>query len=613
MTVKFTTEANNNEFVITTSTSTTVKSTPISGVLSSGNVGSANATSETLSIEKTKNNAEINKLKQEIETKCSLLGVTSKQLFSTFSQNILQEEYLTVEICKKRLEALNAAIKDATKNGKLDKEKAIELAKDYVIALNTRWSIEGIKKQNQKCGEKSLRKRLIEAGFLKNKNGNESPEELEKAAEIFFKKFFIGKLSDAKTEKEKNKIITEQLQTFGRILINTKGEDRTVIVKAVKNLFQENRVEGTKNLFISAISDEQKHEMAAKLRAEMPEIAEGLSDDALVQIESLRVINLSAEDKKQLPEEVKAEWNQFCQKFSEKDREVVANYYQNRCSIDDVPENYKEAFKEYTYLVNKMSGDKIGLVPRDAALTETEQFDVNKNLDTNIQSFGDAAYNAVQNKTAEIVDKHPEILNMSREEVVSYLDKVSDGKFSAIAKESNVAPNLFKGDAASKSGVGLEQNTTKENCWTTMAAIDTKLQKLYEEDKKEAKVPFIVERDSQTSNKTPFEKFQTLKGLSSKDILDGLANRYIKIGDVLDKYNDLTQSAKDFLNKFIESMSTGIQNYLLNGLKDNVVLTIAKHTSIDLSKLNLSSLTYDARKEVERIQDERNRETKVNS
>ena len=611
MAVKFTTETNNNEFVKTTSTD--VKSTQISGALSSGNVGSVNATSETLSIEKTKNNAEINKLKQEIDTKCSLLGVTSQQLFSTFSQNILQEEYLTVEICKKRLEALDAAIKDATKNGKLDKEKAIELAKDYVIALNTRWSIEGIKKQNQKCGEQSLRERLIKAGFLKNKNGNESPEELEKAAELFFKKFFIGKLSDAKTEKEKNKIITEQLQTFGRILINTKGEDRTVIVKAVKNLFKENRVEGTKNLFISAISDEQKHEMAAKLRAEMPEIAEGLSDEALVQIESLRVINLSAEDKKQLPEEVKAEWNQFCQKFSEKDREVVSNYYANRCSIDDVPENYKEAFKEYTYLVNKMSGDKIGLVPRDTALTETEQFDVNKNLDSNIQGFGDAAYNAVQNKTAEIVDKYPEILNMSREEAVSYLDKVSDGKFSAIAKESNVAPNLFKGDAASKLGVGLEQNITKENCWTTMAAVDNKLQKLYEEDKKEAKVPFIVESYGQTSNKTTFDKFQTLKGLSSKDILDGLANKFIKIGDVLDKYNDLTQSAKDFLNKFIESMSTGIQNYLLNGLSGNIVVKIAKHTNIDFSKLELNSLTYDEKQQIKQIQEERSRETKVNS
>ena len=120
MAVKFTTETNNNEFVKTTSTD--VKSTQISGALSSGNVGSVNATSETLSIEKTKNNAEINKLKQEIDTKCSLLGVTSQQLFSTFSQNILQEEYLTVEICKKRLEALEAAIKDATKNGKLDKD-----------------------------------------------------------------------------------------------------------------------------------------------------------------------------------------------------------------------------------------------------------------------------------------------------------------------------------------------------------------------------------------------------------------------------------------------------------------------------------------------------------
>ena len=146
-----------------------------------------------------------------------------------------------------------------------------------------------------------------------------------------------------------------------------------------------------------------------------------------------------------------------------------------------------------------------------------------------------------------------------------------------------------------------------------MAIIDNKLQKLYEEDKKEAKVPFIVEFDSQTSNKTPFEKFQTLKGLSSKDILDGLANKFIKIGDVLDKYNDLTQSAKDFLNKFIESMSTGIQNYLLNGLSGNIVVKIAKHTNIDFSKLELNSLTYDEKQQIKQIQEERSRETKVNS
>ena len=440
-------------------------------------------------------------------------------------------------------------------------------------------------------------------GYLKNTGNDVSEEELEKAAEKLFKGLFDDQLSNAKTQKERDIVIKKQIQTFGRLLINTKGEDRTILVKAIKNLLQENRVEGVKNLFISSVDDEQKHEMAAKLKNEMFEIAMGSKDENVIQIEALTVANLSAEDKKQLPNEVKLEWQNFFNKYSEADIKAIIELYNKKSSTEEIPEKYKEALKEYTYLINISSGDKTGLAIKDTNLSETEHFSINKELDTNIKGFGADTYNAVQVKTAEIIDKYPEILNMSKEEIIEFFDKVSDGQFSTIVKESGVAQNLVKGDAASTSGVGLEQSTTKENYWSASLAVDEKIQELYKAQESENK-SFVVESNvKDEKSNTPWQKFQTVKGLSAKDLLDGIANKYLKINTVLDKYNELTQSAKDFINNLIKSMSAGIQNYILNTLKGDVALDIAQAAHLDISKLKLDHLSFDQRKRAEAIKE----------
>ena len=573
----------------------------VGNALSTGNVGSA--VSDGYSVQEQKKQSEIIELKNKINSLCDLLGTTSSQIFSIFGQNIENEGALTVDECKKRLEALNVAIKDATVNGKLNKELAIQLAKDYTIALNTGWSINGLKTHNKNDGALPLKERLINAGYLKNTDKEVSEEELEKAAEKLFKGLFDEKLSKAKTQKERDFAIKQQIQTFGRLLINTKGEDRTILVKAIKNLLQENRVQGVKNLFISSVDDEQKHEMAAKLGNEMPEIAEGIKDEDLIQIEVLRAINLSAEDKKQLPNEVKLQLQNFFNKYSEADIKALVELYKNKSSIENIPENLKEALKEYIYLVNISSGDITGLAVKDSNLTKEEHLNINKELDSNINRFGADTYNAVHVKTAEVIDKHPELLNMSKEEAVEFLDKVSNGQFSTIVKESGVAQGLIKGDAASSTGVGLEQKTSQEMYWSTSLAVEQKIQELYKEQENENKSYVVESNVKDEALKTPWQKFQIVKGLSAKELLNGIANKYIKINDVLDKYNELTQSAKDFINNLIKSMSRGIQNYVLNTLKGDIALDIAESANIDISKLKLDHLSFDQRKRAEAIQE----------
>ena len=60
----------------------------------------------------------------------------------------------------------------------------------------------------------------------------------------------------------------------------------------------------------------------------------------------------------------------------------------------------------------------------------------------------------------------------------------------------------------------------------------------------------------------------------------------------------------DFVNKLVEIMSPGQQNYFLNGIKNTIVLAIIRHTNIDPSKLELA-LDYASQKEVDRIMEEK--------
>ena len=198
---------------------------------------------------------------------------------------------------------------------------------------------------------------------------------------------------------------------------------------------------------------------------------------------------------------------------------------------------------------------------------------------------------------AEIARKHPE------KNLVELMDQVTDGQFSQKYK-LEVSSTSTKSSSSENNSVGLEQKTTQETYWSAVVAVDEKIQQLYQEQQEKDSNTYIVEKNEEKTDNlivAPFKKYASVETLSGNELVEGIAKKFIKIGDVLRKYNELTQSGQDFINKLVESMSTGIQNYFLNGLKDNIVVKIASKAHIDLSKLNLKYLAYDARKQMEKL------------
>ena len=153
---------------------------------------------------------------------------------------------------------------------------------------------------------------------------------------------------------------------------------------------------------------------------------------------------------------------------------------------------------------------------------------------------------------------------------IDALDEITDGAFSRIMEEHGVDLSSFNtpsdGSTASSasSDYGYKQSSTQEACWAMQTALDNKIQNLYNQENEE-EYTLVENNDKKDRDEeiSPYIKYSAIEKLSVSEIYEGLAKKYIKIGDVIDKYNELSQTAKDFINKLVEVMSPGQQNYFL--------------------------------------------------
>ena len=161
--------------------------------------------------------SEIDKILAEICKKYEKYGLTVEQLKQNPAIQYVchaKEENLAKmpqdkkeNAIKMYKEALDAAIKDSIKNGKIDIKNVAKLSNDYFIALATDWSIDGFKEAQNKPGVKhSLMQRLIASGCLP-KNAtikNTSPEKLKVAVEKFYKKVLANDIKTLRYKKTEN-------------------------------------------------------------------------------------------------------------------------------------------------------------------------------------------------------------------------------------------------------------------------------------------------------------------------------------------------------------------------------------------------------------------------
>ena len=222
------------------------------------------------SVEEKKNTSKLDELLEKLCAEFSKFGLKPEEvknsgvLYRISGMNQKQIESANDAQLKQVMDCLKAALKDSVVDGKIDLEKAGKLGNTYFIAVNTGWTIEGFKKHNNGVKKSSLLERLKETGCLKKDATLENikPEELEKALYDFFDKMLLTPLKNAKSAKEKARIYKGQLQTFGRLLINTPDEEKAIFKQAIATLAADSRLKGLNAVLASFETPQAKEAWA---------------------------------------------------------------------------------------------------------------------------------------------------------------------------------------------------------------------------------------------------------------------------------------------------------------------------------------------------------------
>ena len=204
---------------------------------------------ENTSVEENKNTSKLDEMLEKLCTELSKYGLNAEEiknsgiLYRITGLNEVQIQYLSENELKQILECLKAAIKDTVKDGKIDLEKVGKTANDYYVALKTGWdSIEKFKRNRN--GE-NLSQRMERFFGLQEGSFVKLPQaKIEEYLDRYFNNFFVDKLKNAKTETEKKQIYKQQLQDFGKLLINTPDEDKAIFKQAISSLVASNRIKG---------------------------------------------------------------------------------------------------------------------------------------------------------------------------------------------------------------------------------------------------------------------------------------------------------------------------------------------------------------------------------
>ena len=462
----------------------------------------SNSDKKNTSVEEKKNTSKLDELLEKLCAEFSKLGLKPEELknsgilYRISGMNQKQIESATDAQLKQVVDCLKAAIKDSVVDGKIDLEKAGKLGNTYFIAVNTGWTIEGFKKHNNGVKKSSFLERLKETGCLKNDATLENikSDELEKALYDFFNKTLLTPLKNAKSAKEKASIYKGQLQTFGRLLINTPDEEKAIFKQAIATLAADNRLKGLNAVLASFETPQAKEAWA-----------DSWTKDELVKVMTTKDVegnvptdkdqtavtaSVFAEKSEESIKETYSQMSEPAKQFFQENADKLKAIKEKEAKGIELTEEEKELVAQRDLYKNLYSGAMSGT----AINTKVAQENKKEILGTmNKDAYNLPIYREVLKQVNEFVEEHPEALTMPKEELVKLLDEVTNGNYSTVATNSNAE---LKPPYEEKQGtVGHENKQTAEE---------------HEQDKAQLKITFdrIIanSNDNQENNKFVVDK-----------------------------------------------------------------------------------------------------------
>ena len=596
-----------------------VENKPVNSVMTEANKTNT-------SVEEKKNTSKLDELLEKLCAEFSKLGLKPEELknsgilYRVSGMNQKQIEAATDAQLKQVIDCLKAAIKDSVVDGKIDLEKAGKLGNTYFIAVNTGWTIEGFKKHNDSVKKSSLLQRLKETGCLKNDATleNTKTEELQKALFDFFNKTLLTPLKNAKSAKEKASIYKGQLQTFGRLLINTPDEEKAIFKQAIATLASDNRLKGLNAVLASFETPQAKEAWADSWSVEELSQTMGAKDvEGNVPTDrdqTAMVAGIFAEKSEESIKETYSQMSEPAKQFFQENADKLKEIKEKEAKGIELTEEEKELVAQRDLYKNLYSGAMSGTAVNQKVAEESKK----EILGTmNKDAYNLPIYKEVLKQVNEFVEEHPEALTMPKEELVKLLDEVTNGNYSTVATNSNAE---LKAPAEEKTGVTEIVNTKSENEYKEAQTRQQTLMSQIKANSESAESTFTVDKSvkKETETKTDKEtasdffalKLKNKAFRSAENITEYLKetgeSKFGFATEVFKKFSDMGSTTQDWAMNYFSNASSTVQNLFLNKITGSFSGMVAAAKEVDLSKFNLVGVSVTTQKEIDKIQDERN-------
>ena len=548
-------------------------------------------------------NKNTSKLDEMLQKLCAELGKydltpekikNSGLLLKITGMNQQQIENATEEELKQIIDCLKTALKDSEVDGKVDLEKVSKLGKDYYVAIKTGWTIEGFKKVNKNGGE-SLTDRMERFFGLEKRSFTKLPQaKIEEYLDRYFNQFFIEKLKAAKTPEEKQKIYMQQLQDFGKLLINTPDSEKAVFKQAITSLIASNRLKGLKAVLTSFDTQKARTEWSdnwtvedSKRLATKADV-EGNTPDSAEVTESIAAV--TAQKSEQGIKEHHEDFQTEAKAFFEENKEALEKIAQKEASGEALTDEEKQLKLLRDNFFTAVSAGEISGTALNEIIKEEVKLEILGTM--NKDAYELPNYKEVIKQVTEYVENNPEALTMPKEELVKILDEATNGNYSTVASGSGTdlkAP--VKSDEENVQTIPDYGFTQKDTVDTTRLQTLQQQIALASED---SNPKFTVERSSETQKSNTININEALRSTSKFDeYIEAAGVSYsTAMKEAGKNFSKLTDPLKQRVLTFVENQKTDRIN-LLQSI-NNSQLTVAASklfeiTSEDLKKLSLAS------------------------
>ena len=601
----------------TATTKVAVENKPVNSVITEANKAN-------ISVEDKKNTSKLDELLEKLCAEFSKLGLKPEELknsgilYRISGMNQKQIESANDAQLKQIIDCLKVAIKDSVVDGKIDLEKAGKLGNTYFIAVNTGWTIEGFKKHNDSVKKSSLLERLKETGCLKKDATleNTQPEELQKALFDFFNKTLLTPLKNAKSAKEKASIYKGQLQTFGRLLINTPDEEKAIFKQAIATLASDNRLKGLNAVLASFETPQAKEAWADSWSVEELSQAMGTKDvEGNVPTDkdqTAMAAGIFAEKSEESIKETYSQMSEPAKQFFQENAGKLKAIKEKEAKGIELTEEEKELVAQRDLYKNLYSGAMSGTAVNQKVAEESKK----EILGTmNKDAYNLPIYKEVLKQVNEFVEEHPEALTMPKEELIKLLDEVTNGNYSTVATDSGAE---LKAPAEKKVGVTeivntktetefREAQTRQQALMNQIKANSEQIENKFTVDKKEdvVKENEIQEKSNFSELELKNKAFRSAENIT-KYLKETGESKFGFATEVFKKFSDMGSTTQDWAMNYFSNASSTVQNLFLNKITGSFSGMVAAAKEVDLSKFNLVGVSVTTQKEIDKIQVERN-------